>query len=112
MILKPSERDPGAAAILVELAERAGVPPGVLNLVHGAVDTVNFICDAPEIKAISFVGGNVAGSHIADRAGKNGKRVQVSLYTSSRKDLVFNLFMRPIWEPRVRSVPGLYYERS
>lgn len=76
-MLKPSERDPGAAAILVELAERAGVPPGVLNLVHGAVDAVNFLCDAPDIKAISFVGSDAAGNHIANRAGQNGKRVQV-----------------------------------
>ncbi|TAQ87447.1 hypothetical protein B7494_g4223 [Chlorociboria aeruginascens] len=79
LILKPSERDPGAAAILVELAERAGVPAGVLNLVHGAVDTVNFLCDAPEIRAISFVGGDTAGAHIAERAGRNGKRVQANL---------------------------------
>lgn len=42
--------------ILAKLAEEAGVPKGVLNVVHGAVDTVNFICDYPAIKAISFVG--------------------------------------------------------
>ena len=47
--------------ILSKLAEEAGVPKGVLNVVHGGVDTVNFICDAKPIKAISFVGSDHAG---------------------------------------------------
>lgn len=78
-ILKPSEKDPGATMILAELAHQAGVPAGVLNIVHGAHDTVNFVCDAPEIKAISFVGGDSAGKYIFDRGTKNGKRVQANL---------------------------------
>lgn len=61
LILKPSERDPGAALILAELAREAGLPNGVLNIVHGAVDTVNFIIEEPAIRAISFVGSNRAG---------------------------------------------------
>ncbi len=77
LILKPSERDPGASAILAELALQAGVPRGVLSIVHGGKDTVNFLCDEPRIRAISFVGGDAAGKHIYDRAGQNGKRVQV-----------------------------------
>ncbi|KAJ9115873.1 hypothetical protein QFC22_005015 [Naganishia vaughanmartiniae] len=79
LLIKPSERDPGACAILVELAHRAGVPAGVLNIVHGGVDTVNFLCDSPIIKAITFVGSNVAGQHIFSRGSKNGKRVQANL---------------------------------
>jgi malonate-semialdehyde dehydrogenase (acetylating)/methylmalonate-semialdehyde dehydrogenase len=79
LLIKPSERDPGACAILVELAHQAGVPPGVLNIVHGGVDTVNFLCDSPVIKAISFVGSNTAGEHIYSRASKNGKRVQANM---------------------------------
>lgn len=63
--------------LLAKLAEQAGVPKGVLNVVHGGVDTVNFICDAPEIKAISFVGSNQAGRYIFARGTQNGKRVQV-----------------------------------
>ena len=55
-ILKPSERDPGAAMIITRLVQEAGLPPGVLNVVHGARDTVNFICDDPNVRAISFVG--------------------------------------------------------
>ncbi|KAF9462086.1 methylmalonate-semialdehyde dehydrogenase [Collybia nuda] len=79
LILKPSERDPGAAMMIAELCHRAGLPPGVLNIVHGSVSTVNSICDHPNIKAISFVGGDRAGKHIYERGTKNGKRVQANL---------------------------------
>ncbi|KAF8913007.1 methylmalonate-semialdehyde dehydrogenase [Gymnopilus junonius] len=79
LILKPSERDPGAAMIIAELCQRAGLPSGVLNVVHGGVPTVNDICDAPAIKAISFVGSDRAGKHIYDRGTQNGKRVQANL---------------------------------
>ncbi|KAI1336428.1 methylmalonate semialdehyde dehydrogenase [Xylariaceae sp. FL0016] len=79
LILKPSERDPGAAMIIVELAKKAGFPDGVINVVHGAHRTVDFILDAPEIKAISFVGGNKAGEYIYSRGSANGKRVQANL---------------------------------
>eukprot|EP00842_Homolaphlyctis_polyrhiza_P002091 jgi/Hompol1/2883/HPOL_005845-RA len=78
-IIKPSERDPGATMILAQLAQEAGVPKGVLNVVHGGVDTVNFICDAPSIKAISFVGSDQAGKYIYKRGTENGKRVQANL---------------------------------
>ncbi|OQR87910.1 methylmalonate-semialdehyde dehydrogenase, mitochondrial precursor [Achlya hypogyna] len=78
-ILKPSEKDPGAAMILAKLAKEAGVPDGVLNIIHGAKDSVNFICDAPEIRAISFVGGNNAGEYIHARGTAKGKRVQANL---------------------------------
>jgi malonate-semialdehyde dehydrogenase (acetylating)/methylmalonate-semialdehyde dehydrogenase len=78
LLIKPSERDPGAATMLVQLAEKAGVPPGVVSVIHGGPETVNYLCDDPRIKAISFVGGDRAGKHIWDRAGANGKRVQVS----------------------------------
>jgi malonate-semialdehyde dehydrogenase (acetylating)/methylmalonate-semialdehyde dehydrogenase len=79
VVLKPSERTPMTTHILARLAHEAGIPAGVLNVVHGSVDCVNHICDAPAIKAISFVGGNKAGEHIHDRGTKNGKRVQSNL---------------------------------
>jgi malonate-semialdehyde dehydrogenase (acetylating)/methylmalonate-semialdehyde dehydrogenase len=79
LILKPSERDPGAAMILAELAKQAGIPAGVLNIVHGGAKTVDFILDEPEIKAISFVGSNKAGEYIYTRGSANGKRVQANL---------------------------------
>jgi malonate-semialdehyde dehydrogenase (acetylating)/methylmalonate-semialdehyde dehydrogenase len=79
LILKPSERDPGATMILCELAEKAGFPPGVINVIHGAAKTVDFIIDEPRIKAISFVGSNRAGEYIFTRGSANGKRVQANL---------------------------------
>jgi len=78
-VLKPSERDPGAAIILARLAKEAGLPDGVLNIIHGKADAVNFICDHPDIKAISFVGGDNAGRHIHRRGTDNGKRVQSNM---------------------------------
>ncbi|RYG50936.1 CoA-acylating methylmalonate-semialdehyde dehydrogenase [archaeon] len=65
--------------LLAELAVQAGLPAGVLNIIHGAHSAVNFICDAPAIKAISFVGSNQAGEYIFDRGTKHGKRVQANL---------------------------------
>ncbi|KAJ6100350.1 Methylmalonate-semialdehyde dehydrogenase [Penicillium canescens] len=79
LILKPSEKAPTAAMILAELAHDAGLPAGVLNVIHGTQDTVNFILDEPSIKAISFVGSNRAGEYIYTRGSANGKRVQANL---------------------------------
>jgi malonate-semialdehyde dehydrogenase (acetylating) / methylmalonate-semialdehyde dehydrogenase len=79
LILKPSERDPGAAMIIAELCKEAGFPEGVVNVVHGAARTVDFILDEPAIKAISFVGSNRAGEYIFTRGSANGKRVQANL---------------------------------
>jgi len=78
-LLKPSERVPLSAMMLAEMAHDCGLPPGVLNVVHGAHDTVNFMCDNEHIRAVSFVGGNAAGAHIFERAGRNGKRAQCNL---------------------------------
>ena len=79
IILKPSERDPGAAMILAELSREAGYPDGVINIVHGSAKTVDFIIDEPAIKAISFVGSNKAGEYIYTRGSAKGKRVQANL---------------------------------
>ncbi|MCJ1440603.1 MAG: Methylmalonate-semialdehyde dehydrogenase [acylating] mitochondrial [Stictis urceolatum] len=79
LLIKPSERDPGAAMILAELAQKAGFPPGVINVIHGSAKTVDFIIDEPSIKAISFVGSNKAGEYIYTRGSANGKRVQANL---------------------------------
>nr|XP_021196723.2 probable methylmalonate-semialdehyde dehydrogenase [acylating], mitochondrial isoform X1 [Helicoverpa armigera] len=78
-IIKPSEQDPGATLMMMELLNEAGAPPGVVNVVHGTRDPVNFICDHPDIKAVSFVGGDAAGKHIYSRASANGKRVQSNM---------------------------------
>lgn len=78
MVMKPSERDPGAAMILAQLAAEAGLPPGVLNIVHGTHDCVNAMLDHPDIKAISFVGSDAAGKHVYTRGCAAGKRVQAN----------------------------------
>lgn len=79
MLMKPSERDPGATILIAELLNEVGCPPGVVNVIHGTHDAVNFICDHPDIKAISFVGGDKAGKHIYSRGAANGKRVQSNM---------------------------------
>lgn len=78
-VIKPSERVPGAAMIIAELCAEAGVPPGVVNIVHGKHDTVNKIVEDPRIKAITFVGGDKAGKYIYDKGTSLGKRVQANL---------------------------------
>ncbi|XP_010530660.1 PREDICTED: methylmalonate-semialdehyde dehydrogenase [acylating], mitochondrial [Tarenaya hassleriana] len=78
-VLKPSEKDPGASILLAELAMEAGLPNGVLNIVHGTNDVVNAICDDEDIRAVSFVGSNTAGMHIYGRASAKGKRVQSNM---------------------------------
>ncbi|OLF41585.1 MULTISPECIES: CoA-acylating methylmalonate-semialdehyde dehydrogenase [unclassified Psychrobacter] len=75
-ILKPSEQDPMVTMRLVELAVEAGVPEGVLNVVHGGKATVDAICDHPDIKAVSFVGSSAVGKHVYERASQSGKRAQ------------------------------------
>jgi malonate-semialdehyde dehydrogenase (acetylating)/methylmalonate-semialdehyde dehydrogenase len=75
-VLKPSEQDPMVTMQLVELALQAGIPKGVLNVVHGAADVVNRLCDHPDIRAISFVGSTRVGTHVYQRASLAGKRVQ------------------------------------
>ena len=75
-VLKPSEQDPMSTMRLVELAIEAGIPPGVLNVVHGGEEVVNAICDHADIKAVSFVGSTRVGTHVYHRASQAGKRVQ------------------------------------
>lgn len=78
-VFKPSERVPGCSMMLMEMLQQAGCPDGVVNVIHGAHDCVNFICDNPDIRAISFVGSNNAGEYIYERGSKNGKRVQSNM---------------------------------
>jgi len=59
-ILKPSERVPGASMILADLFTKAGAPAGLLNVIHGQHEAVDFICEHPDIKAVSFVGSDQA----------------------------------------------------
>lgn len=75
-VLKPSEQDPLSTMMLVELAIQAGIPAGVLNVVHGGKEVVDLLCTHRDIKAISFVGSTTVGTHVYNLAGQHGKRVQ------------------------------------
>ncbi|WP_035830441.1 CoA-acylating methylmalonate-semialdehyde dehydrogenase [Kaistia adipata] len=75
-ILKPSERDPGAAMVVAELLYEAGLPPGVLNVVHGDKEVVDAILHHPDIKAVSFVGSTPIAEYVYATGTKAGKRVQ------------------------------------
>ena len=75
-VLKPSDKVPRTAVRLVELAHEAGLPPGVLNLVHGAKSTVDSLLTDPRVKAVSFVGSSAVARYIYQTAANNGKRVQ------------------------------------
>jgi malonate-semialdehyde dehydrogenase (acetylating) / methylmalonate-semialdehyde dehydrogenase len=75
-ILKPSERTPMLANRIVELFTEAGLPDGVLNIVHGAHDVVNGILEHKDIKAVSFVGSQPVGEYVYKTAAAHGKRVQ------------------------------------
>jgi malonate-semialdehyde dehydrogenase (acetylating) / methylmalonate-semialdehyde dehydrogenase len=75
-VLKPSEQDPMSTMMLVELAAEAGVPPGVLNVVHGGKEVVDALCTNSTIKAVSFVGSCHVGEHVYNLASTHGKRAQ------------------------------------
>jgi len=78
-VLKPSEQDPLSTLMLVELALEAGVPAGVLNVVHGGKSVVDALCTHPQIKAVSFVGSTEVGTHVHTLASQHGKRVQAMM---------------------------------
>jgi malonate-semialdehyde dehydrogenase (acetylating)/methylmalonate-semialdehyde dehydrogenase len=75
-VLKPSEQDPMTPMLLAELALQAGVPPGVLNIIHGGKRAVDAICTHPDIVAVSFVGSTHVGTHVYNLASQHGKRAQ------------------------------------
>jgi len=75
-ILKPSEKVPLTSARLLELIEQAGFPPGVVQLVHGAKETVDALLDHPAIRAVSFVGSTPIAKYVYSRATAKGKRAQ------------------------------------
>jgi malonate-semialdehyde dehydrogenase (acetylating) / methylmalonate-semialdehyde dehydrogenase len=74
MILKPSELVPLSARRIVELLAEAGLPPGVLQVVHGGKEVVEAICDDPAIAAVSFVGSTKVAQIVYRRATSNLKR--------------------------------------
>ncbi len=75
-ILKPSERDPSASMLSWNLFMEAGLPEGILNVIHGDKEMVDGILDHPDIKAVSFVGSTPIAEYVYQRGTKAGKRVQ------------------------------------
>ncbi|MGC2192896.1 MAG: CoA-acylating methylmalonate-semialdehyde dehydrogenase [Candidatus Dormiibacterota bacterium] len=75
-ILKPSEKDPGAPVLLAELFAQAGLPAGVLSILHGDASTVNRLLEHPDVAAVSSVGSTGVARQIYHRAAQHGKRVQ------------------------------------
>jgi len=75
-ILKPSERDPTLALRMAELLTEAGLPDGVLNVVHGDKDAVDALLKHPQVKAVSFVGSTPIARYIYETGAQHGKRVQ------------------------------------
>ncbi|HCQ67527.1 MAG TPA: methylmalonate-semialdehyde dehydrogenase (CoA acylating) [Rhodobacteraceae bacterium] len=76
MVLKPSERTPSTALLLAELLQEAGLPDGVLQVVHGDKEAVDAILDNETIQAVGFVGSTPIAQYIYGRACSNGKRAQ------------------------------------
>lgn len=75
-VLKPSERDPTSALYIAELAQEAGLPAGVLNVINGDKEAVDTLLDDPRVQAVSFVGSTPIAEYIYSRASANGKRCQ------------------------------------
>lgn len=75
-VLKPSEQDPLTHQRIVDLAMEAGLPPGVLNVVHGDRSASEALIDHPDVKGVSFVGSSKVAHIIYSRAAQSGKRVQ------------------------------------
>lgn len=75
-VLKPSERDPSASMLIADLFEKAGLPKGVFNVVHGDKTAVDALLKHSGIDAISFVGSTPIARYVYETAAKNGKRVQ------------------------------------
>ncbi|MGB3069395.1 MAG: CoA-acylating methylmalonate-semialdehyde dehydrogenase [Ottowia sp.] len=75
-VLKPSERDPSSALFIAELAQKAGLPPGVLNVVNGDKEAVDTLLRDARVKAVSFVGSTPIAEYIYAEGCRHGKRVQ------------------------------------
>jgi malonate-semialdehyde dehydrogenase (acetylating)/methylmalonate-semialdehyde dehydrogenase len=76
VVLKPSEKDPSASLQLAEAFAEAGLPPGVLNVVHGDKEAVDRVLEHPDVKSVSFVGSTPVARYVYETGTRNGKRVQ------------------------------------
>lgn len=76
VVIKPSEKDPSAVNAVAQLWKEAGLPDGVLNVVHGDKEAVDALLEHPDVKAVSFVGSTPIAKYVYEKATANGKRVQ------------------------------------
>lgn len=104
-VLKPSEKVPLTAMRLAELFLEAGLPDGVLNIVHGGREVVDAICTHPDIVAISFIGSSAIAQHVYTLGCANGKRVQAG--GGAKNVLVVMPDADP--EPTLRAIMGSSY---
>ncbi|HUK81508.1 MAG TPA: CoA-acylating methylmalonate-semialdehyde dehydrogenase [Verrucomicrobiae bacterium] len=104
-VLKPSEKAPLTSTRLAELFMEAGLPEGVLNVVHGGREVVDAICSHPDIAAISFIGSSAVAEHVYTLGSKNGKRVQAG--GGAKNVLVVMPDADP--EPTLRAIMGSSY---
>lgn len=76
VVLKPSEKAPGVTHITAQCFLQAGFPPGIINIVHGTKAAVDTLLAQPSIRAVSFVGSEIAGERVYEHARATRKRVQ------------------------------------
>jgi malonate-semialdehyde dehydrogenase (acetylating)/methylmalonate-semialdehyde dehydrogenase len=76
VVLKPSEKDPSASIWMAAALKEAGLPDGVLNVVHGDKESVDALLEHPDVASISFVGSTPIAKYIYETASRHGKRVQ------------------------------------
>ena len=104
-VLKPSERDPTSALFIAQLAQEAGLPPGVLNVVNGDKEAVDTLLKDPRVKAVSFVGSTPIAEYIYAEGCKNGKRVQA--LGGAKNHAVVMPDAPQVIEPTVRQSSGV-----
>jgi malonate-semialdehyde dehydrogenase (acetylating) / methylmalonate-semialdehyde dehydrogenase len=104
-LLKPSEKVPLTAVRLAELALQAGLPPGVLNVVHGGREAVDAILEHPVIVAVSFVGSTGVAKHVYVQGCKHGKRVQAA---GGAKNVML-VMPDAAPDPTIRAIMGAAY---
>ncbi len=104
-VLKPSEKVPLTVMRLAELFVEAGLPEGVLNIVHGGREVVDAICTHPDIAAISFIGSSAIAQHVYTLGCQHGKRVQAG--GGAKNVLVVMPDADP--DPTLRAIMGSSY---
>ncbi len=101
-VLKPSEKVPLTANRLAELFFEAGLPGGVLNVVHGGQEVVEALCAHPQIRALSFVGSTAIARRVYQMGTAHGKRVQ----SAGGAKNVLLVMPDAEWDPAVRAIMG------